>query len=79
MYIHLNTYVYLNFNKRQIISFLQFRYISSRFDEVNDRLHVLYSDLFENNADCKRQNKCLLVRQRITGAKNRKHYTWIIM
>ncbi|KYQ58432.1 hypothetical protein ALC60_02579, partial [Trachymyrmex zeteki] len=28
-------------------------YICSRFHQVNDRLHVFYSDLFENNVDYK--------------------------
>ncbi|KYQ53650.1 hypothetical protein ALC60_03885 [Trachymyrmex zeteki] len=50
-------------------------YTSSRFHQVNDRLHVLYSDLFENNADYRRQNRSILVCQRITS----KQYIWIIM
>ncbi|KYN43654.1 hypothetical protein ALC56_01916, partial [Trachymyrmex septentrionalis] len=55
------------------------RYIGSRFHQVNDRLHVLYSDLFENNADYRGQNGYLLVNHQITGAKNRRRYMWIIM
>ncbi|KYM83673.1 hypothetical protein ALC53_05849, partial [Atta colombica] len=54
------------------------RYTSSRFHQVNDRLQVLYSDLFENNAD-RRQNKCILVCQRMMGVKDCKQYIWIIM
>ncbi|KYN10948.1 hypothetical protein ALC57_16874 [Trachymyrmex cornetzi] len=54
------------------------RYTSSRFHQVNDRLQVLCSDLFENNAD-RRQNRCILVRQRMAGVKNCKQYIWIIM
>ncbi|KYN30077.1 hypothetical protein ALC57_00463 [Trachymyrmex cornetzi] len=53
------------------------RYTSSRFHQINDRLQVLCSDLFENNAD-RRQNRCILVRQR-TGVKDCKQYIWIIM
>ncbi|KYQ53601.1 hypothetical protein ALC60_00356, partial [Trachymyrmex zeteki] len=56
-----------------------FGYTSSRFHQVNDRLHVLYSDLFENNADYRGQNRSILVCQRITKAVNRKQYIWIIM
>ncbi|KYM91426.1 hypothetical protein ALC53_01494 [Atta colombica] len=55
------------------------RYVGSRFHQVNDRLYILYSDLFENNADYRRQNKYLLVNHRITGAKNHMRYIWIIM
>ncbi|KYQ54791.1 hypothetical protein ALC60_06393 [Trachymyrmex zeteki] len=54
-------------------------YVGSRFHKVNDRLNILYSDLFENNADYRRQNKYLLVNQRITGAQNHKRHIWIIM
>ncbi|KYN00233.1 hypothetical protein ALC62_09028 [Cyphomyrmex costatus] len=56
-------------------------YTSSRFHRANNRLLVIYSDIFENNADyrCRRQNRSILVSQRITGAKNRKQYIWIIM
>ncbi|KYM95683.1 hypothetical protein ALC62_13671 [Cyphomyrmex costatus] len=55
-------------------------YTSFRFHRVNDRLHVLYLDLFENDADngCKRQNRSILVHQRITGTKDRKQYMWIL-
>ncbi|KYN18969.1 hypothetical protein ALC57_08642 [Trachymyrmex cornetzi] len=53
-------------------------YTSSRFHQVNDRLQVICSDLFENNAD-RRQNRCILVRQRMTGVKDCKQYIWIIM
>ncbi|XP_011055477.1 PREDICTED: uncharacterized protein LOC105146724 [Acromyrmex echinatior] len=55
------------------------RYVGSRFHQVNDCLHVLYSDLFENNADYRGQNRCLLVNHRITGTKNHMHYIWIII
>ncbi|KYN50300.1 hypothetical protein ALC62_10757, partial [Cyphomyrmex costatus] len=56
-------------------------YTSSRFHQVNDRLRVLYSDLFENHADYRyrKQNKSILVRECITGAKDRKQSTWILM
>ncbi|KYM95536.1 hypothetical protein ALC62_13966 [Cyphomyrmex costatus] len=56
-------------------------YTSLRFHRVNDRLHVLYSNLFENNADygCKRQNRFILVRQRIIRAKDCKQHIWILM
>ncbi|KYN07078.1 hypothetical protein ALC62_01950 [Cyphomyrmex costatus] len=56
-------------------------YTSSRFHRINDLLlHVLYSDLSENNADyrCRRQNRSILVRQRITEDKDRKQYIWIL-
>ncbi|KYN20540.1 hypothetical protein ALC57_07029, partial [Trachymyrmex cornetzi] len=54
------------------------RYTSSRFHQVNNRLQVFCSDLFENNTD-RTQNRCILVRQRMTGVKNCKQYIWIIM
>ncbi|KYN36537.1 hypothetical protein ALC56_09108 [Trachymyrmex septentrionalis] len=54
-------------------------YVSFKFYQVNDRLHGLYSDLFENNADYRRQNRSNLVCQRITEAEDRKQYIWIIM
>ncbi|KYM98202.1 hypothetical protein ALC62_11107 [Cyphomyrmex costatus] len=56
-------------------------YTSSRFHRVNDRLHILYSNLFENNADygCKRQTSSILVCYQITGAKDRKQDIWILM
>ncbi|KYN30079.1 hypothetical protein ALC57_00465 [Trachymyrmex cornetzi] len=54
------------------------RYTSSRFHQVNNRLQVLCSNLFENNAD-RRQNRCILVRQRMTRIKDFKQYIWIIM
>ncbi|KYM95341.1 hypothetical protein ALC62_14026 [Cyphomyrmex costatus] len=56
-------------------------YTSSRFHRVNNRLLVIYSDIFENNADyrCGRQNRSILVSQQITGVKSRKQYMWIIM
>ncbi|KYM80424.1 hypothetical protein ALC53_09163 [Atta colombica] len=56
-----------------------FEYTSSRFQQVNDRLHVLYFDLFENNADYRRQNRSILVCQRITETESCKQYIWIIM
>ncbi|KYM94768.1 hypothetical protein ALC62_14619 [Cyphomyrmex costatus] len=56
-------------------------YTSSRFHQVNNLLRIIYFDIFENNADyrCTKQNRSILVSQRITGAKNRKQYMWIIM
>ncbi|KYN06076.1 hypothetical protein ALC62_02987, partial [Cyphomyrmex costatus] len=56
-------------------------YMSSRFHQVNNLLRIIYSDIFENNANyrCTRQNRSILVSQRITGAKNRKQYMWITM
>ncbi|KYM99163.1 hypothetical protein ALC62_10132 [Cyphomyrmex costatus] len=56
------------------------RCTSSRFHQVNDRLCVLYSDIFENNAvyRYRKQNKSILVRECIT-AKDRKQSTWILM
>ncbi|KYN18203.1 hypothetical protein ALC57_09497, partial [Trachymyrmex cornetzi] len=54
------------------------RYTSSRFHQVNDRLQIFCSDLFENNAD-RRQNRCILMHQRTTGVKDCKQYIWIIM
>ncbi|KYQ53744.1 hypothetical protein ALC60_07327, partial [Trachymyrmex zeteki] len=54
-------------------------YTSSRFHQVNDRLHVLYSDLFENNSDYRGQNRSIVVCQRITEAVDRKQYMWILM
>ncbi|KYN50346.1 hypothetical protein ALC62_14737 [Cyphomyrmex costatus] len=55
-------------------------YTSSRFHQVNNLLRTIYSNIFENNADyrCTMQNRSILVSQRITGAKNRKQYMWII-
>ncbi|KYM97787.1 hypothetical protein ALC62_11549 [Cyphomyrmex costatus] len=56
-------------------------YTSSRFHRVNNLLRIIYSDIFENNADyrCTRQNRSILVSQWITGAMNRKQHMWIIM
>ncbi|KYN36094.1 hypothetical protein ALC56_09557 [Trachymyrmex septentrionalis] len=54
------------------------RYTSSRFHQINNRLQIFCSDLFENNAD-RRQNRCILVRQQITAVKGSKQYIWIIM
>ncbi|KYM97696.1 hypothetical protein ALC62_11597 [Cyphomyrmex costatus] len=57
-------------------------YASSRFHRINNLLLcVIYSDIFENNADyrCRRQNRSILDNQRITGDKNRKQYVWNIM
>ncbi|KYQ54394.1 hypothetical protein ALC60_13750, partial [Trachymyrmex zeteki] len=54
-------------------------YTSSRFHRVNDLLHTHYSDLFESSVDYKRQNRSILVHQRITGAKDYNQYLWIIM
>ena len=61
------------------INFFQFRYVSFRFHQVIDRLHVLYSGLFKNNANYRRQNRSNLECQRITDAEDRKQYIWIIM
>ncbi|KYN02262.1 hypothetical protein ALC62_06900, partial [Cyphomyrmex costatus] len=54
-------------------------YTSSRFHRVNERLQELYSDLFENNYNCRSQNRFILVRQRIARAKYHKQYVWILM
>ncbi|KYQ54678.1 hypothetical protein ALC60_06447 [Trachymyrmex zeteki] len=54
-------------------------YTSSRFHQVNDRLHVLYSDLFENISDYRGQNRSIVVCQRITETVDRKQYMWILM
>ncbi|KYN03185.1 hypothetical protein ALC62_06052, partial [Cyphomyrmex costatus] len=58
-----------------------FGYLSSRFHQINNRLHVLYFNLFENNTDYryKRQNRSILACQWVTRAKDRKQYIWIIM
>ncbi|KYN17537.1 hypothetical protein ALC57_10159, partial [Trachymyrmex cornetzi] len=53
--------------------------ISSRFHRVNERLHVLYSDLFESSADYRRQNRSIFVHQRKTKTKLYNQYIWIIM
>ncbi|KYQ49997.1 hypothetical protein ALC60_10873 [Trachymyrmex zeteki] len=54
--------------------------VRSRFQRVNDWLYMLYSDLLEIDANCKRQNRLVLVRQRITvGANEYEQYMWIIM
>ncbi|KYN50284.1 hypothetical protein ALC62_09758, partial [Cyphomyrmex costatus] len=54
-------------------------YTSSRFHRVNERLQVLYSDLFENKYNCRSQNRFILVRQRIARAKYHKQYVWTLM
>ncbi|KYQ52391.1 hypothetical protein ALC60_08492 [Trachymyrmex zeteki] len=54
-------------------------YTSSRIHQVNDRLHVFYSDLFENNADYRGQNRSIVVCQRITKAVDHTQYMWILM
>ncbi|KYN39824.1 hypothetical protein ALC56_05764 [Trachymyrmex septentrionalis] len=54
-------------------------YVSFRFHQVIDRLHVLYSGLFKNNANYRRQNRSNLECQRITDAEDRKQYIWILM
>ncbi|KYN50276.1 hypothetical protein ALC62_09035, partial [Cyphomyrmex costatus] len=54
-------------------------YTSSRFYRVNERLQVLYSDLFENKYNCRSQNRFILVRQRIARAKYHKQYVWTLM
>ncbi|KYN29416.1 hypothetical protein ALC57_01139 [Trachymyrmex cornetzi] len=56
-----------------------FGYISFRFHQVNDRLHVFYSKFFENNADYRRQNRSNSMCQRITETEDRKQCIWIIM
>ncbi|KYN07585.1 hypothetical protein ALC62_01405 [Cyphomyrmex costatus] len=56
-------------------------YTCSRFHQVNDCLLVIYSDLFEHNVDYRyrKQNKSILVRERITRVKDRKQFIWILM
>ncbi|KYQ58972.1 hypothetical protein ALC60_02016 [Trachymyrmex zeteki] len=54
-------------------------YTSSRFHQINDRLHVLCPDLFKNDPDYERRNRSISVRQQMTGVKDRKHYICIIM
>ncbi|KYN50278.1 hypothetical protein ALC62_09199, partial [Cyphomyrmex costatus] len=54
-------------------------YTSSRFHRVNERLQELYSDLFENNYNCRSQNRFILVRQRMARAKYHKQYVWTLM
>ncbi|KYN50246.1 hypothetical protein ALC62_06067, partial [Cyphomyrmex costatus] len=77
------TYLYLSyiFASSVLICGTVLGYTSSRFHRVNNLLRVIYSDIFENNADhrCRRQNRSILVSQRITGAKDRKRYIWILM
>ncbi|KYN28007.1 hypothetical protein ALC57_02584 [Trachymyrmex cornetzi] len=53
--------------------------VSSRFHRINERLRVLYSDLFESNTDYRRQNRSICVHQRIKEAKDHNQYIWIIM
>ncbi|KYM79083.1 hypothetical protein ALC53_10480, partial [Atta colombica] len=53
-------------------------YVSFSFHQVNSLL-MLYSDLFENNAEYRRKNISILVCRRITEAEERKQYIWIIM
>ncbi|KYN29556.1 hypothetical protein ALC57_00995 [Trachymyrmex cornetzi] len=55
------------------------KYISFRFHQVNDRLHVFYSKFFENNAGYRRQNRSNSVCQRITETEDCKQCIWIIM
>ncbi|KYM97003.1 hypothetical protein ALC62_12322 [Cyphomyrmex costatus] len=54
-------------------------YTSSRFHRVNERLQVLYSELLENNYNCRSQNRFILVRQRIARDKYHKQYVWTLM
>ncbi|KYN05219.1 hypothetical protein ALC62_03892, partial [Cyphomyrmex costatus] len=54
-------------------------YTKSRFHRVNERLQVFYFDLFENNYNYRRQNRFILIRQRIARAKCHKQYVWILM
>ncbi|KYN06068.1 hypothetical protein ALC62_02979 [Cyphomyrmex costatus] len=76
-------YFYMNYiiASSALICGTVLRCTSSRFHQVNNLLRIIYSDIFENNADYRRtrQNRSILVSQRITGAKNRKQYIWIIM
>ncbi|KYN34435.1 hypothetical protein ALC56_11239 [Trachymyrmex septentrionalis] len=53
--------------------------VSFRFHQINHRLHIFYSELFENNADYRRQNRSNLVCQRISEIKDRKQCIWITM
>ncbi|KAG5309543.1 L259 protein, partial [Acromyrmex insinuator] len=62
-----------------LISAAIFGYTSSRFDRVNELLHVLCSNLSRNSTDYRRQNRSIFVHQRITGAKSHIQYIWIIM
>ncbi|KYQ47741.1 hypothetical protein ALC60_13228 [Trachymyrmex zeteki] len=62
-----------------LISGIILGYTSSRFHRVNDLLHTLDSDLFESSADSRRQNRSILVHQRITGSKGYNQHIWIIM
>jgi len=78
--------MYLNFNERHytvkslsIQSSFQFRYTSFKFHQVNDRLHVLYYDFFENNADYRRRSSTILMRRQIIEVKDIKQYIWILM
>ncbi|KYQ56412.1 hypothetical protein ALC60_04685 [Trachymyrmex zeteki] len=68
--VHVYTFTFL---------FIQFRYTRSRFHRVNDLLHILDSNLCESSADSRRQNRSILVHQRITGSKGHNQYIWIIM
>ncbi|KYN38092.1 hypothetical protein ALC56_07492, partial [Trachymyrmex septentrionalis] len=54
-------------------------YISFSFHQVNDRLHVLCSDLSENIAEYRKKDRSILVCQQIIEAEERKQYIWIIM
>ncbi|KYN03971.1 hypothetical protein ALC62_05171 [Cyphomyrmex costatus] len=54
-------------------------YTSSRFHRVNERLQELYSDLFQNNYNCRSQNRFILVRQLIARDKYHKQYVWTLM
>ncbi|XP_071632448.1 uncharacterized protein [Temnothorax longispinosus] len=54
-------------------------YTSSRFQQVNKHIHLLYSDLLEDNANCIKRNRFIIVNQRKTEAKECKRYMWIIM
>ncbi|KYN44815.1 hypothetical protein ALC56_00810, partial [Trachymyrmex septentrionalis] len=62
-----------------LISGTIFGYTSFKFHQVNDRLHVLYFDLFENNVDYRRRNRSILVRRQIIEAKDTKQYIWILL
>ncbi|KYM84775.1 hypothetical protein ALC53_05057 [Atta colombica] len=53
--------------------------LSFKFHQINHHLHIFYSELFENNADYRRQNRFNLMCQRISETEDRKQCIWIIM
>ncbi|XP_011646875.1 uncharacterized protein LOC105433313 [Pogonomyrmex barbatus] len=55
-------------------------YTGSRFQRVNDYIHILYSDLYKNNTEyIIEQDRLTLVNQQKMKAKEYKQYMWIIM